>query len=251
MRRLKIKLGNLFYESAGKYALLIGYTKRFMNLGYKSAALNLKPGDINEGLQFQLYNVVTQNVDLKDKQVLEIGCGRGGGCYFLKEYKHAGNVMGIDLSESNIKLAKKLVNIEHVSFLQQSAEKIDIPPDSFDAVVNIESSHCYTNKKIFVNNVLNVLKTKGCFIYADIFLSENLPKIKEGLVNTGFTIEGEKDITEGVLMSLKERTHTQVSFLKKYIAPLFLRSFFGYENSHIYTELRNGKKIYYTFVCLK
>lgn len=86
-RKIKRKLRALLYESAGKYALKRGLSKRFMNLGYKGVPLDLKPGDMSEQLNFQLYNVISSGIDLKEKSILEIGCGRGEAAIFLKNIK--------------------------------------------------------------------------------------------------------------------------------------------------------------------
>jgi fatty-acid O-methyltransferase len=150
LKKIKRKFANLLYEYAGKYALKKGLVKRFMNLGYKGSPFDLNPGDRNEQLNFQLYNVISTGIDLKDKSVLEIGCGRGGGCYFLKEYKKAGNVVGIDLSESNIKLARQLAGTEKITFMRERAEKINLPQQSFDGIMNLESSKMFL---IFLNRV--------------------------------------------------------------------------------------------------
>jgi ubiquinone/menaquinone biosynthesis C-methylase UbiE len=250
-KKTKARLRTQLYESAGKYALRKGIAKRFMNFGYKGAGLNLKPGDASEQLHFQLYNVISAGADVKNKSVLEIGCGRGGGCYFFAEYKQAAHVTGIDQSASNIDLAEKLAGGKNTEFLVQSAEEMKLPQKSFDAVVNLESSHCYSDKGAFLKSVFNLLKPDGVFMYADIFFSANLPKVKAYIISLGFTIEQEQDITEGVLGSLKERPVEHVSGFKKYIVPIFLDSFYGYEQSTIYKDLSSGEKKYYSFICRK
>jgi ubiquinone/menaquinone biosynthesis C-methylase UbiE len=222
-----------------------------MNFGYKGASLQLKPEDVSEQLHFQLYNVISGGLDVKGKSVLEIGCGRGGGCYFFSEYKQAGFIIGIDQSESNIKIAKKLVGDEKINFWVQSAEDMHLFPESFKVIVNLESSHCYSDKGKFFKNVFDLLKPGGVFMYADIFFSANLPKVKAYIISLGFTIEQEQDITKGVLASLKERPIKHISAFKKYIVPLFLDSFYGYEQSTIYKELSSGEKKYYSFICRK
>lgn len=159
--------------------------------------------------------------------------------------------MGIDLSESNIKLARKLTVAEKNTFYCQSAEKINLPQQSFDGVVNLESSHCYADKKVFFENVYALLKPGGTFIYADIFLSVNIPKIKSYLIKLGFILEREQDITQGVIDSLNERPPKNVPFHKKYIVPLFLGSFYGYKQSNNYKKLEKGEKKYVSFIFRK
>ncbi|HXB10951.1 MAG TPA: class I SAM-dependent methyltransferase [Bacteroidia bacterium] len=250
-KKIKAKLRSQLYESAAKYALKKGINKRFMNFGYKGGSLDLKPEDISEQLSFQLYNVISAGVDIKGKSVLEIGCGRGGGCYFFTEYKQAHSVIAIDESKSNIELAQKLVGEKNSIYFVQSAENMNLFSDSFEVIVNLESSHCYSSKGAFLKDVFKYLKPGGAFIYADIFVSANLQKVKDYLISLGFTIETEQDISHGVLESLKERPAEQVSGFKKYMVPLFLDSFYGYEQSTIFKELTSEEKKYYSFICRK
>ena len=60
----------------------------FMNYGYASdngefADLKLKSEDEPDRYSIQLYHHVTRNFDFKEKEVLEVGSGRGGGASFL------------------------------------------------------------------------------------------------------------------------------------------------------------------------
>ena len=54
---------------------------RFMNYGYHAHdfELNLSEEDFIERYPIQLYHFVTSHADIKDKNVLEVGSGRGGG----------------------------------------------------------------------------------------------------------------------------------------------------------------------------
>ena len=59
----------------------------FMNWAYEEdppMAISLEPGDESHRYPIQLYHATaTQNGDLAGKQVLEVGCGQGGGASYL------------------------------------------------------------------------------------------------------------------------------------------------------------------------
>ena len=61
---------------------------RFMNYGYHSPELdlNLSEEDNIERYPIQLYHFVTSHVDIKGKNVLEVGSGRGGGASYIARY---------------------------------------------------------------------------------------------------------------------------------------------------------------------
>ncbi len=57
----------------------------FMNYGYVpftfEKPLSLLPEDETNRYSLQLYHYLCALVDLSEKEMLEIGSGRGGGCY--------------------------------------------------------------------------------------------------------------------------------------------------------------------------
>ena len=54
------------------------------------------------------------------------------------------------------------------------SEDLPFPDDSFDAVINIESSHTYPNFSRFLAEVARVLRPGGHFLYTDV---RNTPDI--------------------------------------------------------------------------
>jgi len=63
----------------------------FMNYGWASldpeaSPLGLQPEDEKDRYCIQLYDQVAGSVDLRRKDILEIGCGRGGGASWIMRY---------------------------------------------------------------------------------------------------------------------------------------------------------------------
>jgi hypothetical protein len=63
----------------------------FMNYGYAPAAVDvdtppLRSSDEHDRLCIQLYRHAIDHFDLRDKDVLEVGSGRGGGASFISRY---------------------------------------------------------------------------------------------------------------------------------------------------------------------
>jgi len=109
---------------------------------------------------------------LKNKKILEIGCGNGiQALYILENYKPL-SITGIDLSKANIEIARsesEQVNDEKVRFLVDNAQNLtQIPSDSVDIVLNIESAFHYPDKASFIKEIYRVLKPGGLFLIADI-----------------------------------------------------------------------------------
>lgn len=126
---------------------------------------------------------IKEIVNLKDKTVLDVGCGNGRLTFQLA--KESKKVIGIDTDSHLIDEAKEnsLVNTE---FFSMDAELMDFEGNSFDVVI---FSWCLTPNPVkSYQEAKRVLKDNGRFIfvyqdskseYEDVigkFLSEDYPK---------------------------------------------------------------------------
>ena len=76
---------------------------KFLNYGYveldhSKQLLDLQSEDEAERTCIQMYNQVVRGIDLNEKTVLEVGCGRGGGAEYLTKYKHPKSYLATDIS---------------------------------------------------------------------------------------------------------------------------------------------------------
>ena len=109
---------------------------------------------------------------LRNKEVLEIGCGNGVQTLYINLIHNPLRITGIDLNQGNIDIAeseKTICNGENVRFLVGDAQNlIAIPSESVDVLLNIESAFHYPDKTAFINEIHRVLKPGGQFLIADI-----------------------------------------------------------------------------------
>ena len=110
--------------------------------------------------------------DVKNKRILEIGCGNGvQSMYILRKYMPA-NITGVDLSSENIAIAnrqKESMGIENARFFVDDAQSLKhIDNEGFDVVLNIESAFHYPDKPSFLKELYRVLKPGGQFLIADV-----------------------------------------------------------------------------------
>lgn len=164
----------------------------------------------------QMYHFLFNHLAAKDKAVLEVGCGRGGGCFYCKEYLQAGYVAGIDYSLENIKICCNNYLEFAIDFRKGDAEKMVIGNNTFDVVVNVESSHCYPKIERFFKEVYRVLKNDGYFLYADFRNKQDVEKWREQIEGSGLKILSSKDITPNVVESLRLRSPDREAFVRKY-----------------------------------
>ena len=96
-----------------------------MNYGYydPDKILYLKKADETNRYSIQLYNHLTDIVDLKNKKIVEIGCGRGGGLAYIADYYSPDSSKGVDLSLSAINYSNKNNKLGNVSFHRGTLKK--------------------------------------------------------------------------------------------------------------------------------
>lgn len=107
---------------------------------------------------------------LEEKHVLEVGCGNGAqSLYIYEKYKPA-SFTGIDINAQNIDLAKSINGThQNLNYYVDDAQEIkNVPDNSVDVLLCIESAFHYPDKPKFLKEVSRVLKPTGTFLIADM-----------------------------------------------------------------------------------
>jgi len=176
----------------------------FMNYGFLDAdagPIELDPRYEIARYPVQLYHHVASAVGVAGKDVVEVGCGRGGGAGYIAESLGPRSMTAIDLSPEAIEFAQHCHQSDNVLFLRGVAEALPLAAESVDVVVNVESSHCYDMAK-FLAEVGRVLKVGGHLSWTDTRLAHQLPDLDAEFHASGLELVEERDITEEVLAAL-------------------------------------------------
>jgi len=231
---------------------------QLMNYGYASEdpsdfPVQLDKRDEQEFIfSWRLVYETVKNGHLAGKDVLVVGCGRGGDAYFVKRYMRAKTVVGIDLSEAGIALCQEnYKHIDGLSFQVGDAEHLAFDNQRFDAVVNIESSHHYPSQRQFYREVYRVLKPGGVFLYTDYFWDKNHRRY---LKESGFKISEEKDITQNIILAAEKGYEMRKELLKKVVPERLLNEALdlsGAKGTHTYRRFKEGKLPYERFVLVR
>jgi ubiquinone/menaquinone biosynthesis C-methylase UbiE len=227
----------------------------FMNYGYESLngdpRLKLKDEDEPNRYGIQLYNYVVKEADIQNKDVLEVGSGRGGGASFITSYYKPKKYVAVDISSKIIEFCNKYYNDEGLEFVKGRAENLPLEDNSFDVVVNVESARCYSDLMVFFKEVKRVLRPGGQFMFADMIENHEVEDMKKQLTEAGFKIEKEKDITDNVVKALDKDSSRREELINKKV-PGFLKSSFlqfaGAQGTERYNAFKTKKFHYYTFV---
>jgi len=239
-----------WYQILGKRGHDIGWT--FMNYGFrpddKELSPNLKPQDESNRIFIQLYDYAASQIPLDGLKVLEVGSGRGGGASFIARYYKPSSMTGLDYSLSAVKLSKSLHGeVSNLDFVEGDAENLPFEDNTFDAVVNVESSHCYGNMKSFISEVHRVLKVGGHFSWVDLRGKDMVNDTESIFTDSKLKSIHEKDITKQVVNALDE-IHDQKTELISIHVPKIIqgafKDFAGVKDSQIYNAFKNGNSVY-------
>jgi ubiquinone/menaquinone biosynthesis C-methylase UbiE len=177
----------------------------FMNLGYADQVVGPEELETFEvdACSKNLYRHIVDDVDMAEKRVLEIGCGRGGGARFIMETYGPDSVVAVDISVAAIKRCRQAHHVKGLSFQVSDAEALPFADGRFDRVINVESSHCYGSREKFLSEVHRVLTPGGVFMFADAFIprldSVDMAHMRGLLERAGFEIWSERELTSQVL----------------------------------------------------
>ncbi|OBB94531.1 fatty-acid O-methyltransferase Mtf2 [Mycobacterium sp. 852002-30065_SCH5024008] len=199
----------------------------FLNYGYEEdppMGVPLSPSDEPNRLFIQLYHRTATQVDLKDKQVLEVGCGHGGGASYLMRTFHPASYTGLDLNSAGIAFCQRRHNLAGLEFVQGDAENLPFPDQSFDAAINIESSHLYSQFPYFLAEVARVLRPEGHFLYADFRYTGVVAAWEAQLADAPMRMLAQRVINTEVVRGMEKNSQWWVAMVNA-LVPSFAHSF--------------------------
>jgi ubiquinone/menaquinone biosynthesis C-methylase UbiE len=233
----------------------------FMNYGYSALdpadnTLQLSDADEPNRYFIQLYHQVAGAVDLQGKDVVEVGCGRGGGISFVQRYLHPRSSIGLDLTHNAIKFCQKHYQaIPHLTFQQGDAQALPIPDQSIDVLLNVESSLCYPDVEQFFAEVVRVLKPGGYFLYADLRPLHQWELWHEQLARIPLKQLAAVEISANVVRALELDSERKQKLIEQHAPRIFHKPFAEFAglpgSEFFYGALATGKKRYKRFVFQK
>ena len=161
-------------------------------------------------------------------QVLVLGCGTGGLDRFIVRNKHA-KVIGLDLSEAQLKLAKERAKDEgllgQIEYFQGSMTKIPLDDNSVYSVLAQASFFYCEPKTEAIAEIYRVLKTGGILVIEDAVIKN--PKVEDEVkevymnqigTNELWTPEFYKEMFKSYKLFLKKSTDLSTHLATTYRA---------------------------------
>ena len=182
----------------------------FLNHGFHDpgSASNNGTAHVPNKYHIELLRRVLKDFDPAGKDILEIGSGRGGNCRYLRQYCSPRSVRGLDLCIANLQFCRDHHSSQGIDFLCGDSERLPFAAGAFDAVLNIESSHCYPDFEHFLSEVHRVLRPGGWFFWADLwdlaYLEADWAQREKVFLHSPLETVRDEDISEGVFCALKQ-----------------------------------------------
>lgn len=230
-----------------------------MNYGYAGDGANpntvtLAPEDEDERFCHQLYLKTVNGFELRDCEVVEVSCGRGGGASFVHRYLRPRTLTGVDIAQSAVEFCRRVHRQPGLRFVQGDAEELPLFDDSADVIINVEASFCYGDMSRFLAEIRRVLRPGGVFLYADLRHAMELPSLDATLTKSGLELLQRTDITSNVVRALELDGVRRMAGVTT-LAPRFMRhamkAFAGAPGSRIPTLLASGRMRYQAFALRK
>ena len=228
----------------------------FMNFGYSETdkKIPLDPEDEKNRYSIQLYHHLTENIELTYKDIVEIGCGRGGGLAYCSKRKSPSSLIGIDIDSGAVNFANGFYNISNLSFKTGDAHNLPLMNNSCDILLSVESSHRYLGMDIFLSEVNRVLRPGGYFLFTDFRYDYEWPEVQRLLLNLGMNVIMDKDITHCIIKALEEDDERRRKLIKKLVPKPFQNltlKFAGNVGSGTFKSFVNRKYVYQSYILQK
>jgi SAM-dependent methyltransferase len=221
----------------------------FLNIGYEEdppMALPLAQCDEPNRFYIQLYHRLATQADLRGERVLEVGCGHGGGASYLMRTLRPASYTGLDLNRAAVTFCRKRHTLDGLDFVHGNSEKMPFPDQSFDAVINLESSAAYPHFDRFLAEVARVLRPGGHFLYSDLRPRDGVAEWEAALARAPMRMVSQEVINVQVLRGLDRNAARSLDLISR--LPVGLRGigreYSGIEGTRFYRALRREDYLY-------
>ena len=129
--------------------------------GYKK----IRENEANANNLFEIPALFSMMPNLNDKIILDLGCGFGEHCKRFVE-SGAKKVIGIDISEKMLEIAKQENADSKITYINMPMENIWQLNEKFDVVVSSLAFHYVQDFSGVVKNIYDMLNENGVFLFS-------------------------------------------------------------------------------------
>lgn len=226
----------------------------FMNYGYASKLA--KPPKLKKADQFDqyaiwMYHRLFEWAGVEGRDVLDAGSGRGGGASYCARYLKPQTVTGLDYSANQVEWCNNVHSkVRNLSFVHGDAERMPFEEDSFDVVISVEASHCFSSMRRFLGQVHRVLRPDGDFVLTDFRDKNEIDELRRDFDTSGFRIVEESNITAEVIAALDIEHERKQAFIDNVLEPQMREQFAMFaatRGTMMYEAFKSRSSLYLSF----
>ena len=137
------------------------YDNEIFFMGYKK----IREREINANNLFEIPALLSMLPDLSGKRILDLGCGFGEHCKAFV-MRGAEFVMGIDISERMLEIARRENSDARIEYRHMPMEEIDCLAEQFDLVVSSLAIHYVEDFRGLMEKIYALLSPGGVLVYS-------------------------------------------------------------------------------------
>lgn len=103
--------------------------------------------------------------DLKDKTILDLGCGAGSHCFEFAKHG-AKKIVGVDISKKMLEVAERENSHPNITYLNLPMENLSELSEKFDLVVSSLALHYVKDFENLIKDVFQLLTPNGFFVFS-------------------------------------------------------------------------------------
>jgi SAM-dependent methyltransferase len=118
---------------------------------------------LGAGMEWETFQALLP--DLRDKRVLDLGCGFGWHCRYVHEHG-ATKVVGIDLSEKMLARARATTDAPEIEYRRCAIEDIEVSANEFDIVISSLALHYIEAFDLVCRRIHDGLTPQGLLLFS-------------------------------------------------------------------------------------
>jgi ubiquinone/menaquinone biosynthesis C-methylase UbiE len=199
----------------------------FMNHGFSNSSATPLTAAIPPELEryrysIQLYDFLASKIDWRDKVALEVSSGLGGGVLWISTAYKPSTITGLDIAADAVHKCRERYGSQNVRFEHGDAQAMPFSDNSFDVVINIESSLNYPDMPAFLREVARIMRPGGYFLFGDYRMAAKMARLRTMLQNMRMKLILMEDITESIIHGLEYQESQKRELIAQKV-PAFLR----------------------------
>ncbi len=237
--------------------------QNFFNGGYAPAAerfVNTPPFD-KEPLQATLYDYVLWEMAAPHGgprgDILDIGCGLGGGCRIAAERYPNARITGVDASGAAVRASRKrLADLPNVDVVRGNGRELPFKDASFDFIFSVGAAS-YIGMPEFFREASRVLRPGGLLSFSVGYTAASFPRqvraVNEHSAAAGLDVLEIKNITEHVFAAIDADVPRRQALIDKTPSMFrgYAREWGDMPGTARYQQYVNGRRLDYVVICRK